>query len=171
MMFHLLYCSITQPSQSVVRNVFFKFFNFVSEFNFFSILGADAKQAVAIKSQLQHITRAMYSSPPVHGILLVSTILSDPYLKELWEKELKVGFYLFFFFQSIFYLRSIRRFWYAFNHTHFFKVMVNRIHRMRSALRESLEKLGSPLNWDHITKQVWHLSVRVYGFKTCLKRI
>ncbi|RVW40917.1 Aspartate aminotransferase, mitochondrial [Vitis vinifera] len=50
----------------------------------------DAKQAVAIKSQLQHITRAMYSSPPVHGILLVSTILSDPHLKELWKKELKV---------------------------------------------------------------------------------
>lgn len=61
----------------------------------------DAKQAVAIKSQLQHITRAMYSSPPVHGILLVSTILSDPHLKELWKKELKVvTFTSFFFFLS-----------------------------------------------------------------------
>ncbi|KAL6337554.1 hypothetical protein AAG906_037147 [Vitis piasezkii] len=87
-----------------------------------SVLCVDAKQAVAIKSQLQHITRAMYSSPPVHGILLVSTILSDPHLKELWKKELKV--------------------------------MANRIHRMRSTLHESLKKLGSPLNWDHMTNQV-----------------
>lgn len=32
--------------------------------------------------------------------------------------------------------------------------MANRIKRMRTALRENLEKLGSPLNWEHITNQV-----------------
>ncbi|KAA8517504.1 hypothetical protein F0562_017866 [Nyssa sinensis] len=87
-----------------------------------SVLCADAKQAIAIKSQLQQIVRAMYSSPPIHGILLVSTLLSDPYLRALWEEEIKV--------------------------------MANRIIKMRTTLRQSLEKLDSPLNWQHITNQV-----------------
>ena len=32
--------------------------------------------------------------------------------------------------------------------------MADRIIGMRTALRESLEKLGSPLSWEHVTKQV-----------------
>ncbi|KAL1368817.1 hypothetical protein AAHE18_02G149300 [Arachis hypogaea] len=31
----------------------------------------------------------MYSSPPIHGILLVTMILSDPNMKEQWKKEMK----------------------------------------------------------------------------------
>ncbi|KAK6943244.1 Aminotransferase, class I/classII [Dillenia turbinata] len=54
-----------------------------------SVLCADAKQAAAIKSQLQQIARAMYGSPPVHGLLLVSTILTDSKLKRLWKTEIK----------------------------------------------------------------------------------
>jgi aspartate aminotransferase, mitochondrial len=34
----------------------------------------------------------MYSNPPVHGALVVSIILSDPELKSLWLKEVKVNF-------------------------------------------------------------------------------
>lgn len=34
------------------------------------------------------------------------------------------------------------------------QVMADRIIGMRTALRENLEKLGSPLSWEHITKQV-----------------
>ncbi|GAB4859645.1 L-asparaginase 1 [Ancistrocladus abbreviatus] len=55
-----------------------------------SILCEDEKQAVAIKSQLQQLARPMYSNPPVHGALIVSTVLSDPNLKNLWLKEVKV---------------------------------------------------------------------------------
>lgn len=33
--------------------------------------------------------------------------------------------------------------------------MADRIIGMRTALRENLEKLGSPLSWKHITEQVW----------------
>lgn len=87
-----------------------------------SVLSADEKQAIAIKSQLQQIARTMYGSPPVNGVLLVSTILSDPDIKALWVKEVKV--------------------------------MANHIQGMRTTLRECLEKLGSPLNWEHITDQV-----------------
>jgi aspartate/tyrosine/aromatic aminotransferase len=68
-----------------------------------SVLCEDEKQAVAVKSQLQQLARPMYSNPPVHGALVVSTILSDPQLKKLWLKEVKVDYHstilwLFFFF-------------------------------------------------------------------------
>ncbi|KAL6629390.1 hypothetical protein ACP70R_029155 [Stipagrostis hirtigluma subsp. patula] len=55
-----------------------------------SILCEDEMEATAVKSQLQQIARAMYSSPPVHGALVVSIILNDPGLKSLWLKEVKV---------------------------------------------------------------------------------
>ncbi|KAG8662631.1 aspartate aminotransferase, mitochondrial isoform X2 [Manihot esculenta] len=87
-----------------------------------SVLCEDEKQAVAVKSQLQQLARPMYSNPPVHGALIVSTILGDPDLKKLWLKEVKV--------------------------------MADRIISMRTALRENLEKLGSPLSWKHVTKQI-----------------
>ncbi|KAI3927621.1 hypothetical protein MKX01_026554 [Papaver californicum] len=54
-----------------------------------SLVCDDNKQAIAMKSQLQQIARPMYSNPPVHGALVVSTILSDPNLKNLWLKEVK----------------------------------------------------------------------------------
>ncbi|XP_065866024.1 aspartate aminotransferase, mitochondrial-like [Euphorbia lathyris] len=49
----------------------------------------DMEQSIAITSQIQRIARAMNNSPPLHGILLVSTILTDPTIKELWIKEVK----------------------------------------------------------------------------------
>ncbi|GAB2274709.1 L-asparaginase 1 [Dionaea muscipula] len=87
-----------------------------------SVLCEDEKQAIAVKSQLQQLARPMYSNPPVHGALIVSTILGDPDLKNLWLEEVKV--------------------------------MADRIIGMRTALQENLEKLGSPLSWEHITKQI-----------------
>ncbi|XP_060188892.1 aspartate aminotransferase, mitochondrial [Lycium barbarum] len=87
-----------------------------------SVVCEDDKQAVAVKSQLQQLARPMYSNPPVHGALVVSTILGDPNLKNLWLGEVKG--------------------------------MADRIIGMRTALRENLEKLGSPLSWEHITKQI-----------------
>uniref|UniRef100_A0A452XF73 Aspartate aminotransferase n=1 Tax=Aegilops tauschii subsp. strangulata TaxID=200361 RepID=A0A452XF73_AEGTS len=86
-----------------------------------SILCEDEMQAVAVKSQLQQIARPMYSNPPVHGALVVSIILSDPELKNVWLGEVKG--------------------------------MADRIIGMRKALRENLEKLGSPLSWEHVTNQ------------------
>ena len=35
---------------------------------------------------LQKIARAIYSNPPLHGALLVSTILNDEKLKQQWFK-------------------------------------------------------------------------------------
>ncbi|KAL4556058.1 hypothetical protein LXL04_038698 [Taraxacum kok-saghyz] len=87
-----------------------------------SLVCEDEKQAVAVKSQLQQIARPMYSNPPVHGALVVSTVLGNPDLKQLWLKEVKA--------------------------------MADRIIGMRSSLRENIEKLGSPLSWEHITNQI-----------------
>lgn len=50
---------------------------------------------MAVKSQLQLISRPMYSNPPVHGALIVSTVLGDPELKKLWLKEVKVKRFYF----------------------------------------------------------------------------
>lgn len=58
-----------------------------------SVVCEDEKQAVAVKSQLQQLARPMYSNPPVHGALIISTILGDPDLKKLWLKEVKVSYY------------------------------------------------------------------------------
>jgi hypothetical protein len=58
-----------------------------------SLLCEDEKQAVAVKSQLQQLARPMYSNPPVHGALIVSTILGDPELKKIWLKEVKVEYH------------------------------------------------------------------------------
>ncbi|MCI17798.1 aspartate aminotransferase mitochondrial-like, partial [Trifolium medium] len=55
------------------------------------VLCEDAKQAVAVKSQLQLIARPMFSNPPLHGALVVSTVLADPELKKLWLQEVKVN--------------------------------------------------------------------------------
>lgn len=55
-----------------------------------SVVCEDEKQAVAVKSQLQQLARPMYSNPPLHGAQIVSTILGDADLKNLWLKEVKV---------------------------------------------------------------------------------
>ncbi|XP_010520474.1 PREDICTED: aspartate aminotransferase, mitochondrial-like isoform X2 [Tarenaya hassleriana] len=87
-----------------------------------SVLANNTVQASMMRSQLQQIARSMYGSPPMHGLLLVSTILTNLEIKALWERELKV--------------------------------MTKRVQTMRTALREELEKLGSSLNWQHVTNQV-----------------
>ncbi|KAK7390240.1 hypothetical protein VNO78_25539 [Psophocarpus tetragonolobus] len=55
-----------------------------------SVLCQSLNQVAALKSQLQLMSRAMYSSIPFHGISLVSMILSDPNIEALWRKEIKV---------------------------------------------------------------------------------
>jgi aspartate aminotransferase len=49
---------------------------------------ANEKIASTVLSQLKIIIRAMYSSPPIHGALIVATVLSDPQLYEEWKAEL-----------------------------------------------------------------------------------
>ena len=52
-----------------------------------SIVGADENEAKRVVSQLKQVIRPMYSNPPRHGARIVSTILTDPKLKEDWKDQ------------------------------------------------------------------------------------
>lgn len=52
-----------------------------------SVLCADAAEAERVASQLKIIIRPMYSSPPIHGALIVSEVLSDEKLRQQYYDE------------------------------------------------------------------------------------
>ena len=53
-----------------------------------SILAADQASSDIINSQVNNVVRTIYSVPPDHGAVVVSTILHDPELKAAWRVEL-----------------------------------------------------------------------------------
>lgn len=54
-----------------------------------AIVANSEKQAHDLTEMLKGITRTSYSTPPAHGALLVSEILSTPELATLWREELE----------------------------------------------------------------------------------
>ena len=52
-------------------------------------VAADAAAVNVATSQIKSVIRAIYSSPPAHGGIIVSTILNDPDLRNQWESQLK----------------------------------------------------------------------------------
>jgi aromatic-amino-acid transaminase len=53
-----------------------------------SVLCKDKDEASRVLSQLKIVIRTNYSNPPTHGGAVVATVLNDPELRALWEKEL-----------------------------------------------------------------------------------
>ncbi len=53
-----------------------------------NIVTASKDEAMRVLSQLKRIIRTNYSNPPTHGGKIVATVLADPELRALWEKEL-----------------------------------------------------------------------------------
>jgi aromatic-amino-acid transaminase len=53
-----------------------------------SVVTSGADEAKRVLSQLKRVVRANYSNPPTHGGQIVATVLSNPELRRLWEKEL-----------------------------------------------------------------------------------
>ena len=53
-----------------------------------SIVTGSPDEAKRVLSQLKRVVRANYSNPPTHGSQVVATVLSNPELRKLWEKEL-----------------------------------------------------------------------------------
>ncbi|WP_397443779.1 amino acid aminotransferase [Pseudomonas chlororaphis] len=49
----------------------------------------DAEKLLDVRSQLAHIARNLWSTPPDHGAAVVATILGDPELKSLWADEVE----------------------------------------------------------------------------------
>jgi aromatic-amino-acid transaminase len=72
-----------------VSNSFSKSFSLYGErVGALSIVAASAEEAARLMSQLKRVIRTNYSNPPTHGGAVVSTVLNDPALRALWEKEL-----------------------------------------------------------------------------------
>ena len=53
-----------------------------------SVVCPDAAQAVNVLGQLKFTVRRNYSSPPIHGGQIVATVLTDPAVRAIWEREL-----------------------------------------------------------------------------------
>lgn len=53
------------------------------------VVAKNAGEAGRILSQLKILIRTNYSNPPAHGSGIVSTVLNDSSLRQLWEEELK----------------------------------------------------------------------------------
>ncbi len=53
-----------------------------------SVVTADADEAARVLSNVKRIVRTNYSNPPTHGGQIVATVLGDPQLKALWDREL-----------------------------------------------------------------------------------
>jgi aspartate/tyrosine/aromatic aminotransferase len=53
-----------------------------------SVLAADKASRDIVHSQVNNVVRTIYSVPPDHGAVVVSTILNDPELKAAWRVEL-----------------------------------------------------------------------------------
>jgi aspartate aminotransferase len=52
-----------------------------------TVVAKDKANADAVQSQVKVCIRANYSNPPAHGAELVTTVLGDGELRNLWEKE------------------------------------------------------------------------------------
>lgn len=53
-----------------------------------SIVTENSDEAARVLSQMKRVIRTNYSNPPTHGGQISTAVLSDPQLRELWEKEL-----------------------------------------------------------------------------------
>ena len=72
----------------IVANSFAKNFSLYAErCGGLSVVCPDAQQAEQVFGQLKFNIRRNYSSPPMHGALVVSTVLGDPALKAGWQAE------------------------------------------------------------------------------------
>jgi aromatic-amino-acid transaminase len=53
-----------------------------------SVVTASPDEAARVLSNLKRVVRAIYSNPPTHGSEIVATVLTNPQLRALWNREL-----------------------------------------------------------------------------------
>jgi aromatic-amino-acid transaminase len=53
-----------------------------------SVVTASSDEAARVLSNVKRIVRTIYSNPPTHGSQIVATVLSNPQLRALWDREL-----------------------------------------------------------------------------------
>jgi aromatic-amino-acid transaminase len=77
------------PGPLLVSSSFSKSFSLYGErIGALSVVAHDTDEAARVLSQLKRGIRASYSTPPTHGGQIVTTVLSSPELRALWEAEL-----------------------------------------------------------------------------------
>jgi len=77
------------PGPFLVASSYSKSFSLYGErVGALSIVTSDMQEAARVLSQVKRTARTNYSSPPTHGGLIVSAVLSSPELRGMWEKEL-----------------------------------------------------------------------------------
>ena len=77
------------PCPVFVSNSFSKSFSLYGErVGALSVVAGDSAEAARVLSQLKRTVRTNYSNPPTHGGQIVATVLTNPELRALWEKEL-----------------------------------------------------------------------------------
>jgi aromatic-amino-acid transaminase len=52
-----------------------------------SVVTASAEEAKRVLSNVKRLVRSNYSNPPTHGGQIVATVLGNPQLKSLWDRE------------------------------------------------------------------------------------
>jgi len=73
----------------LIANSFSKNFGLYNErIGAVTLVGDTTESVAKAFSQVKSTIRGNYSNPPAHGALIVSTILGDDELKQLWESEL-----------------------------------------------------------------------------------
>lgn len=74
----------------LIANSFSKNFGLYNErIGALTIVSADKETADRVFSQMKIAVRANFSNPPAHGANIVTTILSNPELRQMWEDEVK----------------------------------------------------------------------------------
>jgi aromatic-amino-acid transaminase len=53
-----------------------------------SVVTSGAEEALRVLSQIKRLVRTNYSNPPTHGSQIVATVLGNPQLRSLWDREL-----------------------------------------------------------------------------------
>lgn len=79
-----------QGHEMAVANSYSKNFGLYGErIGMLTIVTKNKEQAKSVGSQVKQIIRGIYSNPPLHGALIVGTILKDEKLKTAWKHELQ----------------------------------------------------------------------------------
>ena len=53
-----------------------------------SVVTASPEEAARVLSNVKRVVRTIYSNPPTHGSEIVATVLTNPQLQALWDREL-----------------------------------------------------------------------------------
>jgi aromatic-amino-acid transaminase len=73
----------------LIASSFSKSFSFYGErVGALTIIDSSKDESVRVLSQLKRVIRANYSTPPTHGGMVVTTVLTTPELHQMWVQEL-----------------------------------------------------------------------------------